>query len=310
LDGSFENVEAFQSRVLVVDDDPTSLFLIEQQLLDLGYKPDCVGSAVEALDIMDAEPNSYGAIIIDRMMDGMDGLQAATELNMRNLSYHTQIIMLSGADSQEEIQQGIEVGIFYYLTKPAKIGLLKSVLAAAIKQSAQNRASQSLGLSLVSGALIEAAHFKYRTLEEAASLSGLLASAFPDPQRVAVGVAALLNNAVEHGLARLGFEEKGALLRSGDLRAEINRRLEAPDLSVLKVDAKISRKPDGMYLVITDPGPGFDWRNFITPDQSRAATTHGRGIVQAKMRSFDKLVYNEAGNQVVAFAAQRPNIDW
>jgi CheY-like chemotaxis protein len=300
----------YSSRVLVVDDDPTSLFLIEQQLLDLGYDAICVSSALEGLHRLEDEPESFGAVILDRMMPDMDGIAAAGEMHVRNLSHTTQIIMLSGADSQEEIQQGIDAGIFYYLTKPAKIGLLKSVVASAIRQSTQNRNADQGGTALSVSALTQAAEFTFRTLDDAAALTMFVSRVFPFPQRSLPGVAALLTNAVEHGLADIGFARKGELLASGTLRAEIDERLSAPELEGKHASARIVRKTNGVYLVVTDPGKGFAWRDYLTADQSRAATTHGRGIAQANIRSFDKLVYNDIGNRAAAFAANKAKIEW
>lgn len=297
-------------RVLAVDDDATSLFLIEQQLLDLGFEPVCVTSGDEAINTLDSDPDGFAAVILDRMMPGKDGIEIARELHMRDLAQDTQIIMLSGADSQEEIQEGIEAGIFYYLTKPTKVGLLNSILGAAIKQAQRNRQSDKSLRNSVVGSATDAASFTFRTLDEARALATFISAIFPDPRKAHIGVDALLTNAVEHGLAGIGFEEKGKLLATGDLGSEIDRRLADPEHANKTIEAKVARKPDGTYLVIQDPGKGFNWREFFSPDQSRAATTHGRGIAQANMRSFDSLKYNEAGNRLVAFSSQKSQLEW
>lgn len=296
--------------ILAVDDDATSLFLIEQQLIDLGYEPVCATSGAEALSALRRDPDRFGAVILDRMMPEMDGIEVARELRIDGLSDLIQIIMLSGADSQEEVRDGLDAGVFYYLTKPTKAGLLKSVLAAALKQGARNRAFAGDAIDPRSLGALDAAQFRFRTLEEADALTSLIAKIFPDPERAATGVGALLVNAVEHGLAKIGFEKKGELLAAGELAAEVERRLSAPDCADRFATAKIARKENGVYLVVTDPGEGFAWRAYLTPDQSRAASSHGRGVAQANVRSFDRLAYNEAGNQAVAFASPAASIEW
>ena len=304
-------VVASQSQnILAVDDDPTSLFLIEQQLLDLGYEPTCVGSGAEALALLQERPDEFGAVILDRMMPEMDGLELAREMRIGGLPDTVQIIMLSGSDSQKDMQEGIDAGVFYYLVKPTKVGFLKSVLAAAIRQSARSRAFISDGIDLASISTLDVAQFRFRTLADADALTGFLAKIFPEPERAAVGVGALLTNAVEHGLAKIGFEKKGELLANGGLMEEVDRRLAATESADKFAVAKIAKKDDGVYLVVTDPGEGFAWREFITPDQSLAGASHGRGVAQASLRSFDRLAYNEAGNQAVAFASSAASIDW
>jgi len=60
------------------------------------------------------------------------------------------------------------------------------------------------------------------------------------------------------------------------------------------------KKKNTYYLQITDQGKGFNWKSFMEFDPSRASDNHGRGIAMANMIAFDRLVYNEAGNQVTA----------
>ena len=65
-----------------------------------------------------------------------------------------------------------------------------------------------------------------------------------------------------------------------------------------------------MYVVITDQGDGFDWKKFMRIDPSRAGDNHGRGIAQANATSFDKLTYNDKGNQVIAFVGLEKQLEW
>lgn len=48
----------------------------------------------------------------------------------------------------------------------------------------------------------------------------------------------------------------------------------------------------------------------MTIEPARAGDNHGRGIAQACATSFDKLTYNEVGNQVVAFVGETPFLEW
>ena len=45
-------------------------------------------------------------------------------------------------------------------------------------------------------------------------------------------------------------------------------------------------------------------------DPARAADNHGRGIAQANMVSFDRLTYNEVGNEVTCFVAAQTVFVW
>jgi two-component system cell cycle response regulator len=57
-------------------------------------------------------------------------------------------------------------------------------------------------------------------------------------------------------------------------------------------------------------GPGFDWKKYMVIEPSRAKDNHGRGIAQARAMSFDRLSYNDTGNQVVGFVSKTSQIEW
>ena len=48
----------------------------------------------------------------------------------------------------------------------------------------------------------------------------------------------------------------------------------------------------------------------MTIDPARAGDNHGRGIAQANTMSFDKLKYNEKGNQAVAYMSRKGRLEW
>jgi hypothetical protein len=157
---------------------------------------------------------------------------------------------------------------------------------------------------------LQTAKFRFRTLENAERLAGFLANCFPDPNRVLAGLGALFVNAVEHGICEIGYDAKGELLKNGTWREEIARRLALPKNVNRAVNVVFTKKDDGFYVGITDPGPGFNWRNYIQIDAARGSDPHGRGIAQASAASFDKLSFNEKGNQALAFVSVTPDLNW
>lgn len=146
--------------------------------------------------------------------------------------------------------------------------------------------------------LIDTCKFKIRTVEQALTLARFTATMFRDPARLEPGLYALLLNAVEHGCLGIGYELKSKLLAENTWQAEILRRQHLPDNRQKSVEIVIARRPEGVFIVITDPGSGFDWKSWTSIDPARAHATHGRGIARARGVSFDSLAYNAAGNQV------------
>jgi len=221
------------------------------------------------------------------------------------------IIMQTTEKRPEEMREGIEAGVFYYLTKPVDLELLKSVVAAAVSEAQQHsRLLRELSNQRGNFQLIEMCKFHLSTLEEADMLSGFLANLFPVPEKVVSGLWELLCNAVEHGNLGIGYAEKTGLLNKGTWRDEVIRRAELPENNGKRVEVVFNRTPEGCGVTITDQGAGFPWRNFLHIDPSRSTDNHGRGIAQANLVSFDKLTYNPAGNEVTASVNNRKELEW
>lgn len=158
--------------------------------------------------------------------------------------------------------------------------------------------------------LIDTCKFRIRTVEEAAALAGFAAKIFRDPARLAPGLHALLLNAVEHGCLEIGHEMKTRLQQDGLWAAEISRRQSLPENRQKSVEIVIARRAEGIFVVITDPGPGFDWQSWTSMEPARARDAHGRGIALARSVSFDSLAYNAAGNQVALHVRDAMPAKW
>lgn len=295
-------------RILAVDDDEMARFLLQTLLPKLGYSVRTASGGDEALAILEAEAG-FAAILLDREMPGKDGIATTRMIKADPALERIPIIMVTGSTAPEEVQEGIEAGVFYYLPKPVNERVLSSVVAAALRQHAQTEILLKGGNETRGFELTTAAKFTFRSLDEAESLAGFVANYFPDPERSIEGIGALLINAVEHGICGIGLERKGKLLAGGLWREAVDRMLSK--LPVTRTaSAAVSRKETGVTLVVSDPGNGFDWRQFTTIDMSRSSASHGRGILRARSFAFDAVDYNAAGNQVLAFVRAKERFEW
>lgn len=298
-------------RILAVDDDRMSLMLLSSDLADLGYDVATAGDGDEALERLRAASDDTDVIILDKVMPGLDGLEVVRRLKRDEQLRNIPVIMLTGDDDPDEIRQGVEVGVFHYLTKPVETDMLRSVLQSALRDREHRRAVLGELESHKSGVnLIQTCKFAMRTLDDVQDLVGLIAMCFPDPKRAAPGLYELLVNAVEHGNLEIGYEDKSELIRTGMLKAEIERRLEAPEYRDRVAEVVFTRRAGNVFVIVKDQGKGFNWRNYLVIDPARAGNSHGRGIAQAISISFDKVAYNRTGNQVVASVAELSSLDW
>ena len=102
------------NKVLIIDDEPIFLRLVDQVLTQQGYEVLKAGSGQEGLRLLfDKKPD---LVFLDVAMPGMDGWQVCQRI--RELS-DVPIIMLTGKRKEEEdIVRGLDYGADEYLLKP------------------------------------------------------------------------------------------------------------------------------------------------------------------------------------------------
>lgn len=294
--------------ILAVDDNPTALRLLESMLQKRDYEIATATNGKEALQYLYEHPQSIDIILLDRMMPEMDGLEVCEVLKGDPELKKIPIIMQTAADKPEDISEGIKAGVFYYLTKPLNAKTLLSVVDAAEKQVQQYQILlEKMQQRQMGFGLVQILKCTLRTIEEAESLSTFLANFFPDPERSITGISELMINAVEHGNLGISYEDKSELIKENRWQQEIEYRQNAPEWADKVATVIFERRENTYYLQISDGGDGFDWKQFLEVEPSRATHNHGRGIAMANMLSFDKLMYNDKGNQVTAMVTVADN---
>jgi CheY-like chemotaxis protein/anti-sigma regulatory factor (Ser/Thr protein kinase) len=301
-----KGMQVQKTHLLVVEDNPTTLHLLTRILEDEGYEVTQAHNGLEAMNELKNREEDFDVILLDRMMPMMDGMEVTRKILSDSKLKHIPIVMQTAADQPEQISEGIKAGVFYYLTKPVERSTLLSVVSSAVKEVRQRRVLRAEMLRhRLSFGLIQVLKGSCRTLEEAESLASFLANCFPDSDRVLTGISELLINGVEHGNLGISYDDKTRLMDENSWRQEVDRRLTLPEYADKQITVIFEKKGDTYYLQVTDQGEGFNWKSFLEFDPSRASHNHGRGIAMANMIAFDRLVYNEKGNQVTAIMKTR-----
>lgn len=298
-------------RVLVVDDDRIMRMMMEERVQELDHETLSAVNGKDAYDLLLKEKHNIDLLLLDREMPEMNGMEVVKRMKANADLRRIPIIMATGSDRPEQIKEGIDAGVFYYLTKPFDQDVFKAVFLSAVRElETRSVLKEELKKHKSSFNLIDTAAFTIHTISEAEDLSAFLANIFPDPERVIAGLAELMINGIEHGNLGLTYEEKTDLIERGMWRHEIDYRCTLPKNKHKKVQVIFRRNEDGLYVKIEDDGDGFDWRRYLDIDPARAKDNHGRGIAQARAVSFDALKYNTAGNVATAIVREEEELQW
>ena len=118
--------------ILIVDDDPALLKMLAEQL-----SVDGEFSAVGAVTLAEAEAritardSRFDAVILDIAMPDGDGRDFCVRLRRSGLK--VPIIMLTGADHENDVVRGLDSGANDYISKPFRMGELLARLRAQLR---------------------------------------------------------------------------------------------------------------------------------------------------------------------------------
>jgi DNA-binding NtrC family response regulator len=121
-------------NILLVDDEKDFVEMLSLRLKEFGKKVTPAYSGAECLEKLKA--NNIDVIILDIKMPGMDGMETLKEIKSRFPL--VEVIMLTGHGSIETAVDGMKIGAFDYILKPANLeDLLEKISEAKKNKEAQ-----------------------------------------------------------------------------------------------------------------------------------------------------------------------------
>lgn len=106
------------ARVLVVDDVPPNVKLLEAKLTSEYFDVLTAFSGPEALDVISREHPDI--ILLDVMMPGMDGFEVCRRIKSDPATAHIPVVMVTALDQPSDRVAGLEAGADDFLTKPVQ----------------------------------------------------------------------------------------------------------------------------------------------------------------------------------------------
>src|ERR1700676_3887091 len=123
------------AKVLLIEDDRETADEIRAELGHRGFEVDWAANGIEGLD--KARSGGAEAMIVDRMLPGMDGLTIIEALRHQGL--RTPVLVLSALGAVDDRVRGLRAGGDDYLTKPFATAALVARIEALLRRPPESR---------------------------------------------------------------------------------------------------------------------------------------------------------------------------
>ncbi|MFU8797744.1 MAG: response regulator [Gammaproteobacteria bacterium] len=120
--------------ILLVDDDVVCLTAIQMYLAHENYTVITTESGEKAWEILSSGQYNFSAVITDRMMPGMDGVELTRKINAHPVFKNIPILMITSEAKTCHKVDAVEGGVFDFLIKPVEKKLLLLVLKRAVEK--------------------------------------------------------------------------------------------------------------------------------------------------------------------------------
>lgn len=134
------NIDACKTSVLIVDDIPINVTLIEKMLKQFHFVIEKANDGQTALDIV--ADNKPDLILLDLMMPGINGYDVIKQLRAKEETKQLPIIVISALNSNEDVVKGYDLGANDFLTKPIIMNRLHTSVITQL-----NKAMEAKGMA-------------------------------------------------------------------------------------------------------------------------------------------------------------------
>ena len=104
------------ARILIVDDQPTSVKMLAAKLTNEYYQVLTAADGSAALEAV--ERDAPDLVLLDVMMPGMDGFDVCRRIKQNPKHTHIPVVIVTALGSQEDRVRGLKAGADDFLTKP------------------------------------------------------------------------------------------------------------------------------------------------------------------------------------------------
>ncbi len=131
------------SLILIVDDNPQNLELLQAYLEDLGCRTEIATDGAEAIKM--AQNDVPDVVVLDVMMPRLSGFQVCEKLKSDPRTAGVPIVMVTALNEVSDVERAIEAGADDFLTKPVqRLELLARVKSQINVKSIERRLKSAI----------------------------------------------------------------------------------------------------------------------------------------------------------------------
>lgn len=193
------------AKILIVDDEPLNVDLLEQQLEEQGYETCAARNGIEALEkLSEYQPD---LMLLDWMMPGMDGIEVLAQLRADPRWRALPVIMLTARGTTADKVAGLDAGADDYLSKPIDEAELGARIRAMLRLARLEQ--ELLGLNRQLQQALEEKEKAQELLIRSESMAaiGTLAAGAAHELNNPLGAAFSLVQSVQEMLSEDSFEQ-------------------------------------------------------------------------------------------------------
>ena len=122
------------ARLLTIDDSPTYLEYLAEQLGREGYIIERAGTGKEGLERLAQEP--FDCVLVDLVMPEMNGIEVCRQIDAMRPAIDSPIavLMLTGRENKEDLTRALEAGADDFVGKSSDIAVLKGRIRALLRR--------------------------------------------------------------------------------------------------------------------------------------------------------------------------------
>jgi two-component system NtrC family sensor kinase len=122
------------ARILTIDDSPTELAFLSEELRNQGYEVETAATGVGGLSRMADE--KFDCVLVDLVMPEMDGIEVCRRIAAmhRSLNSGVAVIILTASGSKGDLNRGLEAGADDFVGKSGDLAVLRARIQALMRR--------------------------------------------------------------------------------------------------------------------------------------------------------------------------------